>query len=242
MKLIFTENLTTVIYPPTMSQRVSDAFNRRIGCGEIVDETGPRCKAVVRRFLRSPSFTCAHYRCDKTAFLSMLGIAGSTVLAQTVLTLRSAVLGVRQLHANQAERNRIYAVTGKNRIITACFGAIAISEFVFGLYVTALAAQGGEPLTKFHPQHLPISILQRNSPHRFHLMLIGYAFSYDTGPWKLVWSPYLSCLVRDLPCSFILEETPTPVTPQTFWPSRSSFFSCCGRPYTSSRYPACSGL
>ena len=198
--MIFTENLTTVIYPPTMSQRVSDVFNQGIGCAEIVDETGPRCKNAVRKFLRSPSFTHPCYRCNKTAFLSMLGIVAPTLLAQTVLTLRSAVLGVRQLHANQAERNRIHAVTGKNRIITACFSAITISEFVFGLYITALAAQGGGPLTKCFPRRLLTSILQRNSSHKFHLMLIGHAFSYDTGPWKLDWSPYLSYSVRDHPC------------------------------------------
>jgi len=70
--------------------------------------------------------------CDRSAFISILTITLATILAQIVLTLR------------------IYAITRKNRLITACFGVIAGSHLVLGTYFTILTS------TKGAQQVLPI--------------------------------------------------------------------------------------
>ena len=50
------------------------------------------------------------------------------------------------------ERNRIYAITSKNRMIASCFCVITVSQAILGLYLTVYAAtRGGEPATKCHP-------------------------------------------------------------------------------------------
>ena len=64
-----------------------------------------------------------------------------------------------------AEWNRIYAVTGKNRTITACLGMITISQFTLGLYSTIFSAMGGESLTRWCLQFLPVSVLQHNKSY-----------------------------------------------------------------------------
>ena len=69
-------------------------------------------------------------------------------LAQVVLTLRSVFLDRDGFVLITAERNRIYAITSKNRIITSCLGVITISQFVLGLYLIAYTATiGGEFVT-----------------------------------------------------------------------------------------------
>ena len=76
----------------------------------------------------------------------------TALVAQVVLTLRSVLLGRDGLMLITAQRNRIYAITSKNRIITSCFGAITISQFILGLYLIAYAAiRGCEFVTKYHP-------------------------------------------------------------------------------------------
>jgi hypothetical protein len=64
----------------------------------------------------------------------------STLLAQVVLTLRSVFIGSNCSVLITTERNRIYAVTRKNRIILSCFSVITISQFALGLYGVAYAA------------------------------------------------------------------------------------------------------
>ena len=44
------------------------------------------------------------------------------------------------------ERTRIYAVSGKNRIIAVCFGVITASQLGLGIYMSIhTAGEGGEP-------------------------------------------------------------------------------------------------
>ena len=102
-----------------------------------------------------------------------------------------------------AGRNRIYAVTRKDRIITSCFGVIAVSQFILGLYTIIYAAlQGGECMTRCRgPQFLTTSIFQWRRSRRSHFGFMGSVFSCNTGTWKLDLPPYLSYSVRNLPCS-----------------------------------------
>ncbi|KAF9648233.1 hypothetical protein BDM02DRAFT_3261179 [Thelephora ganbajun] len=74
---------------------------------------------------RPPSLTHVRCSCVKTAFFSVLAFVWSTLLAQVVLTLR------------------IYAITGKNRMITVCLGIITMSQFTFGLYGSVIYATHG---------------------------------------------------------------------------------------------------
>ena len=64
-------------------------------------------------------------------------------LAQAVLTLRYAFLGSDCFVLITVERDRISAVTRKNQTIASCFGVIAVSQFVLGLYMTAYATKAG---------------------------------------------------------------------------------------------------
>ena len=94
--------------------------------------------------------------------------AVTMLLAQMVLTLRSVLFVRDRFVLITTERNRIYAVTKKNRVVTSCFGVITISEFVLGLYVSAHAAtRGGESVTGCHSRFLP-AMFQRNLSYRFH--------------------------------------------------------------------------
>jgi len=47
--------------------------------------------------------------------------AVTVLLAQVVLTLRSVFFGRDRFMLITTERNRIYAVTKKNRMVTSCF-------------------------------------------------------------------------------------------------------------------------
>ena len=74
------------------------------------------------------------------------------IVAQVVLTLRSVFSGRDGFMLITTEHNRIYAVTGKNRMITSCFCVITLAQLVIGLYITIHAAkEGGESVTKYHP-------------------------------------------------------------------------------------------
>ena len=84
-----------------------------------------------------PRFTRACYRCDVTLVFEVLMLTIFTLLAQVVLTLRSAFFASDGFVLTRAEWNRIYAITSKNRIIALCFGVITISQFGLGLYITS---------------------------------------------------------------------------------------------------------
>ena len=156
---------------------------------------------TVIRYHSNYQFSHALYRCDKTAFLWALASTGSTLLSQVVLTLRFAIsLALNDSALIAAERNRIYAVTGKNRRITACLGVVTISQFALGLYSTIFSAMGGESLNRRCPQPLPTSRLQHNKSYRSHLTPIGYALPCDVCPWKSGLPPYHWHMVRDHPC------------------------------------------
>ena len=72
----------------------------------------------------------------------------TTLLAQVVLTLRHGSFGRDGPVLITIEWSRIYAVTSKGRIITACFCVITISQLIIGLCLTAYAATaGGESMT-----------------------------------------------------------------------------------------------
>jgi len=86
-----------------------------------------------------------------------------TFLAQSVLTLRYVFLGSDGFVLITVERDRIYAVTHKNRIIASCFAVIAMSQFALGLYMTAYAAKAGcEFAIKRPRQPLPTLLFQRH--------------------------------------------------------------------------------
>ncbi|KAF9644216.1 hypothetical protein BDM02DRAFT_1059840 [Thelephora ganbajun] len=120
-----------VEYSPTFPERVSNVIDQKIWCNGLADETGASCMTVILEPFKPPSFTHVHCRCEKTGFFPVFAFVWSTLLAQVVLTLR------------------IYAITGKNRTITACLGVITISQFVLGLYLIAyMATEGCESLTK----------------------------------------------------------------------------------------------
>jgi hypothetical protein len=82
----------------------------------------------------------AYYRCDRTAFIESLAAVVPMFLAQVVLMLRSVFLDRNCSVLTMTKRNRIYAVTRKNRMIVSCLGVITISQFILGLYVAAYAA------------------------------------------------------------------------------------------------------
>ena len=79
------------------------------------------------------------------------------------------------------DQNRLYAITKKNRMITACFGVITLSQFALGTYLTAATAmEGGEPQTKWYCDSR-LLVPQRNRSHRSHSKLIMCAFSSNIG-------------------------------------------------------------
>jgi len=82
------------------------------------------------------------------------------------------------------ERDRIYAITSKNRIITSFFCLIMISQFIGGLYLTVyVAVSGGGSVTKCHLRFLPTT-LQRDQSSRSRFRFLWYAFSRGVGAWK----------------------------------------------------------
>jgi len=101
-----------------------------------------------------------------------------------------------------AERNRIYAVTNKNRIIVSCLGAITTSQFILGLcLITYIAMDGGEPfVTKCGPESLHALMFQRNRSCGSHFRFIWCALSRDIGPWRSDLPPCLLHTVRNSSC------------------------------------------
>ena len=101
------------------------------------------------------------------------------MLAQVVLTLGFVFFYRDDFVLITAERNRVYAVTRKNRIIASCLGATTISQFILGLYLTAYAAtRERESVIKCHQLFLPTSMLQRYSSHGPHFRILCYATRY----------------------------------------------------------------
>ena len=95
------------------------------------------------------------------------------LLAQVVPTLRFVYFYRDDFVLITAERTR------KNRIIASCLGAMKISQFILGLYLTAYAAtRERETVIKYHPLFLPTSMLQRYSSHGPHIRLLCYATRY----------------------------------------------------------------
>jgi len=149
-----------------------------------------------------------------------------TSLAQVVLTLRF-VFRSNGLVLIVAEWNRIYAVTNKNRIITSCLSILTISQFSLGLYVTVSAAKAGREFVI-------------RLPHNFRLLPVSAApippvplpvYMTCTLVWQF--STAVAFIIMSLaygtePLLPFISETPTLIISQTFWPSRSSFFSWCG--------------
>ena len=153
---------STVSYNRTFHQEVSNFSIREPGPTRVT-ETDPSCMSVFRYPFKPPSFTHACYRCNQTAFLGALATMIFTFLAQAVLTLRSVFLGSDCFVLIAVESNRIYAVTRKNRIIASCFGVIAMSQVVLGLYMTAFAAKAGcKSVIKRPLQPLPTLLFQRH--------------------------------------------------------------------------------
>ena len=61
---------------------------------DFFDEMGSRRMSSSQRIIKPPGFIHTHYRCDKSAFFSILAFVVSTLLAQVVLTLRFVVLSM----------------------------------------------------------------------------------------------------------------------------------------------------
>ena len=134
------------------------------------------CISIIHQSLKSPSFTPACSRCDKTTFLGVLVTTVTVSLAQVVIMLRFVFFGMGGFMLITTEWNRIYAVTKKNRMIASCFFVITISQFALGLYQVAYTAtRGGESVTGCCPWFLPI-MFQRNPSHQSHFWFTWYAF------------------------------------------------------------------
>jgi hypothetical protein len=163
-------NPGTVNYNTTFHQQVCDV---PIWLDTCVHEMVPSCMSIVLSPLETPGFTHACYRCDRTAFFEALATMSATVFAQVVLTLRSVFFYSDCSVMLITARPRIYAVTRKNRIITSCFVAITISQFIVGIYATGYAAtRGCESVTKCCSQILPTLIFQRYRSYLSHFRFI----------------------------------------------------------------------
>ncbi|KAF9644220.1 hypothetical protein BDM02DRAFT_3122279 [Thelephora ganbajun] len=99
--------------------------------------------------------------CDRSAFLSALAFTWSTLLAQVVLTLR------------------IYAITGQNRIIAACFGVITMSQFTLGLYLSILVAtQGAQHILPIPLDAYRLCIFVRHRPLEIGFTTISLLYDF----------------------------------------------------------------
>ena len=98
-------------------------------------------------------------------FFEILVSVETALVSQVVLTLRSVffVFNRDGFMLITAERNRIYAITRKNRIITSLFCVITISQFILGLYLTVyVAMRGGAFVTSAtHDSYLYVSAQPR---------------------------------------------------------------------------------
>ncbi|KAF9644217.1 hypothetical protein BDM02DRAFT_3263685 [Thelephora ganbajun] len=99
--------------------------------------------------------------CEKTAFFSALAFTVSALLAQVVLTLR------------------VYAITGQNRIITACFGVITMSQFTIGLYSSVvMATQGALQFPPIPLDAYRICIFVRHRPLEIGFTTISLLYDF----------------------------------------------------------------
>ncbi|KAF9645533.1 hypothetical protein BDM02DRAFT_3262853 [Thelephora ganbajun] len=125
----------------------------------IVQRSRNGCMTVISEPLKPLSLTHVRCRCEKYRFFSILAFVWSTLLAQVALTLR------------------IYAITGKNRTITTCFGVITTSQFVFGLYLTGYAAtEGTQQILPIPLDAYRICIFVRHRPPEFLFTAISLLY------------------------------------------------------------------
>ena len=99
------------------------------------------CKTMFYQFRRSVSHLLTN-RCYKTSFVSSLAFITCTLVAQIVLTLSEGKSGVRLVVGGRVftEPNRIYAVSGRSRLIAAPFSLITTAQLALGVYRIFLAA------------------------------------------------------------------------------------------------------
>ncbi|KAF9644213.1 hypothetical protein BDM02DRAFT_1059665 [Thelephora ganbajun] len=77
------------------------------------------------------------------------------------------------------ERNRIYAITEKNRIIAACFGVITISQFTLGLYISVFnAIKGAQHILPIPLDAYRICILARRGPLEVGFTTISLLYDF----------------------------------------------------------------
>ncbi|KAF9649416.1 hypothetical protein BDM02DRAFT_3128379 [Thelephora ganbajun] len=77
--------------------------------------------------------------CDKTAFIEILFFGFTTIFAQTTLTLR------------------VYAVTGKNKLLAVLLACISLAQFFFGCYQWAMISEKGFLNGRAYPLFFPTS-------------------------------------------------------------------------------------
>jgi hypothetical protein len=94
-------------------------------------------------------------RCNRSYLFPLVAFVVCTILAQVVLTLRSAVRFITQrLEVDSGESyHRIYAVTSKSVPIALVFATITISQFCLGLLMFLQTRNTGK--TCFVEQRLP---------------------------------------------------------------------------------------
>ena len=73
-------------------------------------------------------------RCGKIPWFPVFYITFATLFAQAVITLRFVVVLV--VLPKRPTVNRIYAVTGNNRLIAASLSFMTFVQFAFGMYVS----------------------------------------------------------------------------------------------------------
>ena len=117
-----------------------------------------------------------------------------------------------------AGRNRIYAVTTKDRIITSCFGVIVVSQFILGLYTIIYAAmQGGVcdrvPGPGTVLTHFTISVAQIP---QIPLRVYGFCIFVQHRDLEIGFTTVSLLFGAKSPLSFVRKGIPTLITPQTF--------------------------
>jgi hypothetical protein len=120
-----------------------------------------------------------------------------------------------------AERNRIFAVTNKNRIIASFFVVIIVSQLITGICLTIYTAKGGGESDQVPPMILTYNVSAQPVPQAplpvYIICVFVQHISVEIGlaTMALVYGTVLL-----LP---FISETLTLAIPQTFWPSHSSF-------------------
>ena len=94
------------------------------------------CPSVfeLRQIIVGDLLTFKFGRCDGTAWFSVFYFTFAMLFAQAVITLRFVEVLVVLL--NGPTVHRIYAVTGNNRLISACLSFITSVQFAFGTYLS----------------------------------------------------------------------------------------------------------